>query len=648
MSHLSLRAWGLDARKYSNKERLMGLAIGISYFSLGLIVFSLIDVVRIYDFLHHASMPVTNPRVLLAILYLALVSVGLVALHWYRVKRDGGNLYLITLSMATFLGTLFGCMIECLTQLYFAKIISKRLHIDFSHYFKDYLSESGLVFLVIIALLTMMLVLRWRMRVYKLSVQRHSEDTSSNLGASRMATAKDINHYGLRADKGALVGKDSVGYLRTPTLTDRLILAYRGSGKTSSLLVPFILDNLSVNKLVTDIKGELCAITARKALDANRDVFIIDPFHVLKSLGLTIKTHSFNPLAYIEHHDALEKDRYISALASSLYVVEQAARSESEAHFSENAQIILEGVLDFYTDTFVDYPEKMNLVDLHDWWIDLANDPDDNVIKEMKNGSNKARAAAAQMLVAGRDESGSMKTTVYRQLQWLRSDNVRAIFTKDDVDLEAFVSGQCDIYVVLPEDMVKAYSRMVRVVMALIKVKLIQSPTAQLKQDYCFVLDELGQFGYSPDVEQVINTMRSRGLKVWASFQTIEQVEVYRDDAVFKGMPVKHFLGSDDIKTLEWIQKLGDKTTVLTENVSRNTSSAYKGAKSSTSESVSVSETATNLIHFSDIREMPDDEQYVFIKGCRPIRCKKVYYFKESIYRGRYDLNPLESKEKIP
>ena len=109
-------------------------------------------------------------------------------------------------------------------------------------------------------------------------------------------------------------------------------------------------------------------------------------------------------------------------------------------------------------------------------------------------------------------------------------------------------------------------------------------------------------------------------------------------------MPVKHFLGSDDIKTLEWIQKLGGKTTVLTENVSRSTNNVYKGSSSSGSESHSVSKMATDLIHFNDVREMPEYEQYVFIRGMRPIRCRKAYYFNESIYNGRYDENPLEAR----
>jgi type IV secretion system protein VirD4 len=240
-----------------------------------------------------------------------------------------------------------------------------------------------------------------------------------------------------------------------------------------------------------------------------------------------------------------------------------------------------------------------------------------------------------------------MKTTIYRQLQWLRSDNIRETFLHDELDIDSFISGNADIYVILPEDMIKAHSRMVRLILALIKVKLIQAPIANIQKDYCFILDELGQFGYCPDVEQIISTLRGRGVKVWASFQTIGQIEAYKDDAVFKSMPVKHFLGSDDPKTLQWIQQLGGKTTVLTENVSRNYSAAQKFGKSALSENYSISETSTDLIHFNDIREMQADEQYLFIHGLRPIRCQKTYYFKEAIYFERYDLNPIETREVI-
>jgi type IV secretion system protein VirD4 len=521
---------------------------------------------------------------------------------------------------------------------------ANRTGYDFSFFVDNNFIAMLPEYLIIASLIFLTLFLRFRMKAYQFNVQRQSKDTSSNLGSSRMASSSDITRYGLRENTGTLIGKDEKGYIRHPKLTDRLILAFRGGGKTSSLLVPLILDYMHVNKFITDIKGELTAITARKAKAAGREVFIIDPFNVVNSHGINIQTHGINPLAHLNHDDSLEMDRYISALASALCSSDGNSRSETEQHFSENAHIIIEGILDFYISKHFDQPDKMSLVQLHDWWLDIVNDSNATELKEMQNGSHKARAAAAQLFSAGKDESGSMKTTVYRQLQWLRSEHIRSCFLENDVNLDAFVSGSCDIYVVLPEDMIKAYSRMMRVVLALIKVKLLQAPLNKLKSDYALLLDECGQYGYCQDIELIINTMRYRNLKVWASFQTLAQVDVYKDNADFKGMPVKHFLGSDDIETLKWIQELGSKTTVLTENISRNRSLSQKGNGSSASENHSISETATDLIHFNHVREMADDEQYVFVKGMRPIRCKKAYYFKESIYNGLYDQNPLESR----
>lgn len=93
---------------------------------------------------------------------------------------------------------------------------------------------------------------------------------------------------------------------------------------------------------------------------------------------------------------------------------------------------------------------------------------------------------------------------------------------------------------------------------------------------------------------------------------------------------------------MKWIQELGGKTTVLTENLSQQSSYAMKGNQKSISESRSVSETGTDLIHFDQMREMPANEQFFFIKGMRPIRCKKAFYFQEPIYQEKFDENPLE------
>lgn len=646
MHNFSIRNWGFDSRKYTAHQHLFGMLLGVVIFGLAFVCFSLIDIIRVVAFYSHATLPTHNPNLLLTFVYAAVLLVSLAYANYCRTKKHFGNLYIVIINITAFFGITLANLLDFVLQMALIKIYSEQLGIDVISSFKVYWSVHWLQYVIVIALICFIIFLRWRMKNYKINVQRNSFDTSGNLGKAQFATEHDIKKKDLRSKYGSLIGKDNYGYIRMPKLTDRLILAYRGGGKTSSLLIPFILDNPNINKLITDIKGELSAVTAKRAIRAGRKVYIIDPFKALTGLGVNLPTHGINPLKALKCDDPLERDRYISALAAAICSGDYVARNETESHFLENAQIILEGLLDYYVSKNINSEYKLNLVAFHDWWLDVVHDKKGKLLDGLKKGSSKARAALAQMTVAGKDESGSMKTTIYRQLQWLRSDNIRKLFLKDDVQISDYVSGNCDIYVVLPEDMVKGHSRVVRLIMALIKVKLVQAQVHSLKKDYCFVLDELGQFGYCPDVEQVIATLRGRGVKVWASFQTIGQIEVYRDDATFKGMPVKHFLNSDDPKTLQWIKQLGGQTTVLTENVSRSLSDSHRSITRSSSENYSVSEVATDLIHFNDIREMPDDEQFVFIKGVRVIRCKNVYYFKDPLYKGRYDQNPLEMERR--
>lgn len=70
MNHLSLQSWGLDAKRYTNTERLH--AMGMAFISIALAVacFCLIDVVRLIQFAHHEHLVVYNPSTVLAAFYL--------------------------------------------------------------------------------------------------------------------------------------------------------------------------------------------------------------------------------------------------------------------------------------------------------------------------------------------------------------------------------------------------------------------------------------------------------------------------------------------------------------------------------------------------------------------------------------------------
>lgn len=643
MNNIAFKNWGLDVRKYSSREWTIAIGLGIFCSTMLFGATALIDVLRYIAILKHQPLIQRNPHQILSWLALFLSALLLGASFLANWVKERGNVYFVCVTIGLFVASILSFVIHNTAQFLTAKYYADHFDVPFPEYMGFVWKEYHSDYFILLSILVTTVVIRVRLKSYRLNVQRESKDTSKKLGDAALATSLEITKYGLRSDEGTLIGKDEKSYLRTK-LTDRLILAYRGGGKSSSLLIPLIIDELHTNKLITDVKGELTAVTAKRAIDSGREVYVIDPFNVTRELGFEIKTHSFNPLAQINLDSDLARDRGISAIVSALNSSKSTQKTETDDHFSENAQIILEGILDYYLDNTT----NPTFPGLHDFAMDILVDKQNEpyAFNFLQSGSLKARAAFSVINAVGKNERGSMKSTAYRQLQFLRSENMRQAFSQDEVNIDNFVQGACDIYVVLPEDMVKAHSRMVRLVMGLVKARIVETNIHKIKKNYCFVLDELGQFGYCPDVEQIIATLRGRGVKVWASFQTLGQIKQYADVATFKGMPVKHFFESDDVETLEWIQKLAGKTTVLSENVSRNMGQNAKQLLKSGSESFSVSEQATDLLKFNTIREMPFDEQLVFIHGMKPIRCKKAFYFKEDLYKGKFDKNPIEDRAK--
>ena len=109
---------------------------------------------------------------------------------------------------------------------------------------------------------------------------------------------------------------------------------------------------------------------------------------------------------------------------------------------------------------------------------------------------------------------------------------------------------------------------------------------------------------------------------------------------LFKGAPFKQVFATDDVQTMQWIQTLSDKKTILTKT--RNSNHSHLEQKTHTfrgtpqEEGKNIQETGADLIPLDKIRQMPSNEQLIFLHGAQPIRCKKVHYLKENLIRIRW------------
>jgi type IV secretory pathway TraG/TraD family ATPase VirD4 len=484
----------------------------------------------------------------------------------------------------------------------------------------------------------------------KMQFNQKSQSTSGNFGSAKWMTESSFKDMKAYEDQGSLFGKDDKGRLLRCLMKNRTIIAAPGGGKSAGIVIPALLTE-DRPVFVNDIRGELWAVTARQrayGFGRKRKVVAIDPFRILSQPEYKsnkqddlIQIYTINPFDYISK-DELERDRDINALISSLVVRE----NDHSQHWDDNAEIFLAGLVDFILKESVNNNESRNLLQLHNI---MKKDLDGMklLLEMMFEKGGYSSAAASQILKTAPEERGSIYSTTYRQLKWLVDTNMQRTFAKSNFDLREFVKGDMDIFIVIPEDQVVFHQRVFRMMFTLVTNMLSQtSPSNLPKKEILFVLDELGQYGYCKDVERAIEILRARGAVVWALFQSYGQIKLYKKPDLFTNAKIKQIFEVDDEDTMKWIQALGGKKTVLTKTLSthigdsRHKMQAF-GGHISRGEGENVQETGVDLIHINQIRELSNDEQFVFIRGEKAIKCKRLLYFNDPHFIGKYDKNPL-------
>lgn len=650
MRLLDLQHWGLDKRRYGQREQTISIIARVGFILMGLLMLCFGQLVDLYSYVHNLSWRIPDSPSIEEILSIVYLVLGVAVCIWrYTSIRQHGNLQFVSAIQGFYLGALVSIISLITIGVTTLSVYSNRAGISFSYLLNAYFEQYTFVFVTLGAIVFVTLGVGALLNKKGVDIHKAVDQTSKNFGSAEFATTEYLKEQGFYSEVGALLGKDEKNKFIRHNLVNRTIISSTGGGKSAAIIIPALLtENRPI--IVHDVKGELWAVTAKyRAEVLKRNVVAIDPFGVLKDKGFIqdkpeniCQEFTINPLDYVPEDERF-RDRALTALGKSLVVPETQAGHSS--HWEENAKLLLGGLIEY----ILKYSEDKTLVALHDIVSEDAETMEE-LLKLMHSLEDcpRARAAAGQVLKVGNDERGSIYSTTYRQVQWLVDSNLRHTFSHSNFDLRNFLKGNMDIYVVIPTDQVKSQSRVIRMIFSTISAMLVQTSPSQLpRRKILSIFDELGQLGYNDDVEWSIEVMRAYGVVNWCVFQDIDQIELYQKPNLFKNAKEKQFFEIDDPKTMEWIQKLGGKRTILTESISENSgvstnSSSMLNKNNSQGEGRSVHETSSDLIHLNEIRELSKDEQFVFVRGYRAIKCKKVYYYKEPFFFGMYENNPLE------
>lgn len=395
-------------------------------------------------------------------------------------------------------------------------------------------------------------------------------------------------------------------------------------GKGVSAIMPAIFDH-DGPVVALDIKGELVDTTIASRTAKGQRVVTLDPFRTSKSSRIEgRKPIGFNPMAFIR---PAHRSRDAAVLADGMIVPE----TGNGAHFSDRARACLQTTIEVVHE-LSDEPT------LHEVRSLILSTGFLDTLTEWAETSDLAGGRAAELagsfLAMGDKERGSILSTVAKSLEWTSADAMRGFLgVKTGINLESLLQGNIDLFIVIPLDQVTAQAGFMRLLTNLLLALMVQQGERQpAKRPVLFVADEFTRLGRLDRIVDVATVAAGISVDTMFILQDKGSLEaVYGNQAADTILgscaTVRVFnLGRGDSRTAEWASKLAGYQTIRTQSTST--------ASGSTATSTSSSEVREPLLTAADVLELPSTEMLCFIRGKKPLRMQRIFWYKMRRYCG--------------
>lgn len=462
--------------------------------------------------------------------------------------------------------------------------------------------------------------LGWKWMLFG-TVERYG--TVDTHGSARLATDKDMAD--LKTTTGLLIGREQKKktLLRYNEDSHLLTIAPTRSGKGVGTIIPNLL-TLDRPVICIDPKGENAAITRRARL-ALGPVHILDPFSVVEG-----ERAQYNPLDQIDPASPDVADD-LNALADAL--VYDPPGSDSDPHWNEEAKALISGLLLFIVST--QEPSQRNLLTLREY-LTMPPEMFATTIGMMQNSPELAFglvARAANRFVGKSDrEASGVLSAAQRHTHFLDSPRMAHTLSASTFSFKELKQGTASVFLVLPPEHFGSYSRWLRL---LVTQSLRELSTDRRKpaKPILYLLDEFAALGHLAAIEQAMGLMAGYGIQLWPILQDMHQLQgIYgkRAGTFLSNAGVLQFFGVSDLETAEHVSKLLGQATVKFESESNQKFEMLKG-------STSEQRTGRALLTPDEIRQLPKNEQLLFVAGRPPIRALKLRYYEDPEFSGRFD-----------
>lgn len=453
-------------------------------------------------------------------------------------------------------------------------------------------------------------------------------------GDAKFANHRDILHSeSIGFNEGIIVGMVQGKLIRYIKDAFVSIAAGTRSGKGATVVITNLLAT-SMSVIVLDPKKECFRITSKfRQKILRQKVFLFDPF--------SSETHRYNPLTYIEMGTD-KADAQLLGLAEILWPTDMGDGATS--HFNGAAQNLFIGLIHtlwtLLHDEKVDSDAREELLKKEVFSISsalhmfLSCQDMEGMIEAVTDINDKAAILLRNYVSKSDDERTSVKSTFENKLKLFMIDTFAAATDASDFDFREMRRDSTTVYFGISAEQMEISPVILNLFFnQSINTQLAENPDfdSSLKYKLLFVLDEFPAIGRVSAIVKRSGIVAGFNLQFLTIFQNRSQIkEIYGEHgttSLLSAHPCKLIHAPDDHKdAIDYEGMLGTYTP-KSRSVSRNSGRA--------SVTESESDTRRPLMMAQELETMPVDEQVIWLKGERPIRCKKPFYFNNAYFINR-------------
>jgi type IV secretion system protein VirD4 len=453
-------------------------------------------------------------------------------------------------------------------------------------------------------------------------------------GDARFARRAEIAAAGLFGSEGIILGRQGRRLLMLAGQQGVALAAPPRAGKGTGVAVPNAL-NWPGSLVCMDMKRENWLITAGFRAACGQACYLFDPF------AEDGRTARWNPFSYVSR-DPARRLNDLQRIAEMLYPDPPGA----DPFWTASARSLFLGIALYLFET-PSLPSTMGEVLRQG----MASDDEGfgqhwkRLIEGRNSGTRPLSSQCVRSLydvidLAPVTASSIRKTFTSRLDLWL-NPILDAATAESDFDLRELRKRPMSIYVGVNFDDLHRLRPVLNLFFQQtigLQTRELPEQNPHLKHQILMLLDEFTALGRIPIIAEAISYLPGYNVRVVLVIQTPAQLrEVYgihNAETMMKSLAARIVFAPKDVSDAREISDELGFTTVRVKSISKPIGIGVerRGGRS-LSENVSLQRRA--LLLPQEVKELGSERCIVFYEGLRPIRCKKVRYFRDKRFRRR-------------